>query len=180
MSLFTWVFGKLIDRVEWLFMTLYQRAEPNLSFLREPAMALELRRADRADAAACAAIVNNWIDATCWLPRAHSREKIEEMIGAGIAMREFWVAGDPVVGYLSFKAEASQIMGLYTARPGSGIGKALMDRVKVGRTWLQLWSHTANARAHAFYRREGFIEVGRKSSGEDGIPEICMEWHGDG
>ncbi len=68
-------------------------------------------------------------------------------------------------------------MGLYTARPGSGIGKALMDRVKEERLWVQLWSHAANARAHAFYRREGFVEVGRKDNGVDGIPDIRMELH---
>ena len=105
------------------------------------------------------------------------REAIEEMIHAGIPMREFWVAGDPIQGYLSFSNEESQVMGLYTARPGSGIGKALMDRVKEERLWVQLWSHAANARAHAFYRREGFVEVGRKDNGVDGIPDIRMELH---
>lgn len=143
-------------------------------------MTLETRRANSNDAAPCAAIVNDWIDAKDWLPRMHSREAIEEMIRAGISMREFWVAGDPTEGYLSFNTEESQIRGLYTARPGNGVGKVLMDRVKEGRTWLQLWSHAANTKAHAFYRREGFVEVGRKESGVDGIPEIRMEWQRDG
>ena len=67
-------------------------------------------------------------------------------------------------------------MGLYTAQPGNGVGRALMNRVKHGRTWLILWSHAANLRAHDFYRREGFVEVGQKRDGADGIPEICMEW----
>lgn len=142
-------------------------------------MTVDLRPATATDAPACARIVNNWIDRTDWLPRVHTRESIEEMIVAGIPIREFWVAGDPVVGYLSLNTDASQIMGLYTMQPGKGTGKALMDRVKQGRTWLQLWSHSANVRAHRFYRREGFVEVGRKDKGADGIPEIRMEWNGN-
>ncbi|MEL6574006.1 MAG: GNAT family N-acetyltransferase [Pseudomonadota bacterium] len=143
-------------------------------------MTIVMRRANPNDAPACAAIVNDWIDAKDWLPRQHSPQAIEEMIRAGIPMREFWVVGDPIQGYLSFNTEVNQIMGLYTALPGNGVGKALMERVKEGRDWLQLWSHAANAKAHAFYRREGFVEVGNKESGVDGIPEIRMEWHRDG
>lgn len=135
-----------------------------------------IRRATADDAAACAAIVNDWIDATDWLPRSHSRAAIAKMIAAGIPLREFWVADDPIAGYLSFNTEASQIMGLYTAQPGDGIGKCLMDRVKEGRDWMQLWSHAANLRAHDFYRREGFVEVESRQAGVDGIPEIRMEW----
>lgn len=142
-------------------------------------MGIETRLADISDAPACAAIVNDWIDATDWLPRVHTRQAIAQMIATGIPMREVWVAGDPVAGYLSFHTEAAQIMGLYTARPGAGVGKALMDRVKTGRSWVQLYSHAANTRAHAFYRREGFVETGRKDTGADGIPEIRMEWHVD-
>ena len=140
-------------------------------------MTFEIRRACSNDAAACAAIVNDWIDAMDWLPRQHSPQALEEMIRAGIPAREFWVAGDPIQGYLSFNKEVSQIMGLYTARPGHGVGKALMDQVKEGRDWLQLWSHAANTKAHAFYRREGFVEVGGKERGVDCIPETGMEWH---
>ncbi len=139
---------------------------------------MELRHASLADAEACAQIVNDWIDTTEWLPRSHTRAAIADMIRAGIPLREFWVAGDPIAGYLSFNTEASQIMGLYTARPGGGVGKALVDRVKENRSWIQLWSHTANSKAHDFYRREGFVEVERKSEGADGIPEIRMEWNG--
>ena len=67
-------------------------------------------------------------------------------------------------------------MGLYSAVPGSGVGRALMDHVKEGRDWIQLWSHAANTAAHRFYRREGFIEVEQNPKGADGIPEIRMEW----
>ena len=140
----------------------------------------ELRRASAEDAKACSKIVNDWIDGSGWLPRQHSREAIEDMIRSGIPLREFWVAGKPIQGYLSFNlsfnVEESQVMGLYTALPGTGVGKALMDRVREGRDWVQLWSHAANTKAHAFYEREGFAIVGERAAGIDGIPEVRMEW----
>ena len=95
---------------------------------------------------------------------------------SGIPLHEFWVAGKPIQGYLSFNVEESQVMGLYTALPRTSFGKALMDRVKEGRDWVQLWSHAANTKAHAFYKREGFAIVGERAAGIDGIPEIRMEW----
>lgn len=136
----------------------------------------DIRRANTDDAVACAAIVNDWIDSTEWLPRNYACEEIEDMIRSGIPSREFWVIGTPVQGYLSFNVEASQIMGLYTAQRGLGLGKALMDHVKEGRDFIQLWSHAANIKAHAFYGREGFTIVDRKDVGVDGIPEVRMEW----
>jgi len=91
-------------------------------------------------------------------------------------MREFWVIGDPVAGYLSFDREKDLIAGLYTAHPGSGAGKALVDAAKAGRRFVQLWTHEANTRAHRFYHREGFKTVARNPKGDDGIPELRMEW----
>jgi ribosomal protein S18 acetylase RimI-like enzyme len=56
------------------------------------------------------------------------------------------------------------------------LGKALLDYAKNGRTFLKLNSHAANTRAHAFYRREGFTQIGDPWLGDDGIDEITMEW----
>ena len=128
------------------------------------------------DAEACADVVNDWIDATPWMQRGPSRAEILDAIRAGIPEREFYVVGEPVAGYLSLNPETAQIMGLYVARPGRGLGKALIDRVKAGRRYLQLRSHAPNAAAHRFYAREGFTVVERDLAGHDGVPEIRMEW----
>jgi len=135
-----------------------------------------LRLAKSSDAPICAAIVNSWIDNTKWMPRIHSPDLITQMIKDGIPIREFWVIGDPVLGYLSFNVEAQQIMGLYVARPGIGLGRALLEQVKLRKSYIKLWSHSANTAAHRFYLREGFKISGEEKIGGDGIKEICFEW----
>jgi len=135
-----------------------------------------LRLAKSSDAPICAAIVNSWIDNTKWMPRIHSPDLITQMIKDGIPIREFWVIGGPVLGYLSFNVEAQQIMGLYVARPGIGLGRALLEQVKLGKSYIKLWSHSANTAAHRFYLREGFKISGEEKIGGDGIKEICFEW----
>ena len=135
-----------------------------------------LRLVKSSDAPICAAIVNSWIDNTKWMPRIHSPDLITQMIKDGIPIREFWVIGDPVLGYLSFNVEAQQIMGLYVARPGIGLGRALLEQVKLGKSYIKLWSHSANTAAHRFYLREGFKISAEEKIGGDGIKEICFEW----
>ena len=128
------------------------------------------------DASECAGIISRWIDATIWMPRRYSTEEMTKMIEEGIPFREFWVLGDPIIGYLSFNRELSQIMGLYVDFPGVGAGKLLLDKVKRGKNFIQLWSHLANTSAHRFYTREGFNKKEVNQNGEDGIPEIRFEW----
>ena len=140
---------------------------------------MSLRQADVADAGACAAIVRGWLDGLAWMPDAEkpSVEDLTGIIAEGIPQRDFWVIGEPVAGYLSFNVEEHLIAGLYTAVPGSGHGKALVDRVKEGRDFVQLWTHEPNEAAHRFYHREGFVTVERKAEGRgDGVPELRMEW----
>lgn len=139
-------------------------------------MSLEVRRATAGDAEACARIINAWIDTTPWMPRAVSAETIEQALRDGLPKREAYVAGDPVAGYLSMDPEENHIWGLYVEKPGHGVGKVLMAAAKAGRTFLKLNTHAANHEAHRFYRREGFVPVGKPWQGNDGIDEIAMEW----
>ena len=141
-------------------------------------MNLIIRSGGIEDADNCAKIVSNWISATEWMPRLYSQMQLSEMIKEAIPQREFWVVGQPIIGYLSFNVESLQVVALYTATPGKGIGKALLDKVKERYRYMHLWSHSANIGAHKFYRREGFNSVGSKKEGTDGIPEIQFEWSG--
>jgi len=138
--------------------------------------ATPIRRATAADAAACARVVHGWVSATPWMPDRFSEAELIGMLAEAIPVREVYVGGDPVVGYLSFHPETSLIAGLYVEARNGGLGKALIDHVKQGRDYLQLWTHAPNPRAHAFYQREGFVKTGETRDGDDGQVELRMEW----
>ena len=121
-------------------------------------------------------IVNDWVDRTDWMRRTVSADEITGFIAAAMPDREIWLIGEPVEGYLSLNPETGQIGALYLDNPGQGYGKALMDCAKEGRDYLQLWTHEPNAAAHRFYHREGFVTVERNPKGDDGLPEVRMEW----
>jgi GNAT superfamily N-acetyltransferase len=139
--------------------------------------AAALRRAVNADIPAIAAVVNGWIDATDWFPRVHPPEAIEGFIREAFPIREIWVIGEPVEGYLSLDGAAGRVAALYCARTGAGIGKRLLDRAKLGRTRLTLRTHRPNIAAQRFYVREGFVAVGEAvPEPPDTVPELVMEW----
>ncbi|TFL16923.1 GNAT family N-acetyltransferase [Jannaschia formosa] len=136
-----------------------------------------LRRATAEDAPACAAIVRRWLDACDWMPAGPSEAELTEIMRDGFPKREAYIAEDgEILGYLSLDPGSDHIRGLYVARPGEGVGKALVDRAKQGRDRLTLNTHMPNAAAHRFYEREGFVTLERDISGADGVAEQRMEW----
>ena len=114
---------------------------------------------------------------TKWMPNVVSIKELEIVFKKNIPLREFWVFGDPILGYLSFDKELSQIMGLYVTKRKRGIGKALVNQLKEGKNFIQLWSHLPNIEAHKFYYREGFVQTERNNSGSDGLPELKFIWN---
>lgn len=138
---------------------------------------IDPRRATTEDIPAMAGIINDWIDATGWFPRVHSRAEVEDQVHAAFPAREIWVIGAPVAGYLSVNPDLGHVTALYTARPGQGLGKALMDRAKAGRDGLFLMTHEPNLGARRFYAREGFAETARlEPEPPETVREIRMEW----
>ena len=137
-----------------------------------------LRRATVDDASACALIVDDWIEKTVEMPRLFDKNKLTEMIRNAIPMREVWVIGQPINGYISYNPDLLQISALYVIRRGEGLAKILLDQVKSDRKYLQLWSHEFNNSAHKFYKREGFQLKNSKDRGSDGVPELQFEWIG--
>ncbi|MEP4197703.1 MAG: GNAT family N-acetyltransferase [Aliishimia sp.] len=135
-----------------------------------------IRRATAQDGAACAGIIHAWLGGLDWMTQTPSHSDLVVALSEGLPMREAYVIGDPVQGYLSMEANISHIWGLYTSTQGQGLGKALMDRAKQGRNFVQLNTHVPNTRAHAFYEREGFVKVGDPWRGNDDVDEIRMEW----
>ena len=135
-----------------------------------------LRRATIDDASACASIVNDWIEKTVEMPCLFNKHELTEMISNAIPLREVWVIGQPINGYISYNTDSSQIYALYVNKKGEGHGKILLDQIKSDHKYLQLWSHEFNNSAHKFYKREGFKFKNRKDRGSDGIPELQFEW----
>ncbi len=135
-----------------------------------------LRRATIDDASAYALIVNDWIEKTVEMPHLSNKHKLTEMIRNAIPLREVWVIGQPINGYIPYNSDSSQISALYVNKKGEGHGRILLDQMKSDHKYLQLWSHEFNNSAHKFYKREGFKFKNRKDRGLDGIPELQFEW----
>ena len=137
---------------------------------------INVRKAQSENAVECAVIVNNWISKTKEMPKLFNKIELEQMIKEAIPLREVWLVCNPAKGYISLNRQTLQIMGLYKLEPGNGLGKILLDKVKLNRSYLHLWSHSFNKKAHNFYQREGFSVIGEKEKGDDGLPEIHFEW----
>lgn len=137
-----------------------------------------LRRATPADAAACAAIVQGWLESTPWVETRLTMTQLIDGFKIGIPTYEVWVEEEnkSLNGYLSYGPSDQLIRGFYTARPGAGTGKRLLNHIKKGKSYLQLWTHAPNTRAHAFYQREGFTFTDDCRAGEDGPNEWHMSW----
>lgn len=141
-----------------------------------------IRPATAADLAACAAIINDYIDATEWLPRIHSPEQLAAMFTPElIARRTVLVAEteDGVVGYLTMST-GGQVPALYLSPQarGRGIGTAMLERAKaLCPGGLTLTVFEPNHAARRFYEREGFVEVpGARRVEDEGVPILLLAW----
>ena len=116
------------------------------------------RRGSVDDASRCAEILNKWVGTTTWMPRLYSENELLKMIEEAIPFRELWVIGNPASAYVSFNNDLSQVVALYSDKPGRGYGKVLLDKVKEGREYIQLWSHSANESAIVFIIARGLSQ----------------------
>lgn len=135
-----------------------------------------IRKANISDANSCAEIVHSWVQATSWMPNRFTLAELETFIEEGMPKREIWVVGDPIFAYLSFDRPNNLIAALYSKNLGQGYGRQLINHIKSHSSFLQLWSHSFNSKAHKFYMREGFVTKEFNQLGADGIPEIRFEW----
>ena len=146
----------------------------------------QIRRAAAPDLQACAAIINDYMDSTAWLPRVIDHQAIETLYSPELLdKRIIFVADDngEVNGYLSMDHQAGFIHAIYV-RPnarGLGLGKALLDAAKQTRPQgFDLTVFEPNTNAMRFYIREGLFEIpdGRKDDTTEGVPTLLMRWQG--
>ena len=146
-----------------------------------------IRPAMANDLPACAAIINEYIDATDWLPRTLSRAEIADAFSPGLlTKRRVLVAedGGELVGYLTM-GEDGVLPAIYLAprSRGRGIGKAMIDRAKeISPGHIELTVFEPNRSAQRFYLREGFVPVpeGRNEETPEGVPTLRLRWEAAG
>lgn len=155
------------------------------SMLRTRNSGLTLRYATAADLPVCAAIINDYIDATEWLPRTMNHADVEALfVPSLLEARTLFVAEEAgvITGYLSMSNDGF-VPALYL-RPGGrgkGVGKMLLDAAKAAHPeGLELTVFERNTDALRFYEREGFHEdfSRRDTATEEGIPTLWMRWSG--
>ena len=120
------------------------------------------------------AILSDWIDATPWMPRLHTRA--EDAAFCTSLVPRAHVSGD-VDGFVAVDGE--DIPALYVAQEArrKGHGRALLDHAKSGADRLALWTFAANREALAFYAAQGFAETARTDGENDeGLPDVRLEW----
>jgi len=156
------------------------------SALQKQDGALTVRFATVSDLPVCAAIINDYIDATEWLPRTIDHKAVEDLfVPSLLESRTFFVAEEhgEILGYLSMSPDDGFVPALYL-RPGArgkGVGKALLDAAKTEHPdGLELTVFELNAGALSFYKREGFHEdpARRDDTTDEGIPTLWMRWQG--
>ena len=143
-----------------------------------------IRNARADDMANCAAIFNDWVDATPWMPRVHDHDDVVRHYREDV-YRECEVMVAEVMGTIGgFLAlsDSDFVSSLYVQDKfcGRGLGKRLLDQAKARRpAGLSLWTFVANDGARRFYAREGFREV-RRTDGdnEEQLPDVLLHWSG--
>jgi ribosomal protein S18 acetylase RimI-like enzyme len=143
---------------------------------------ITMRAARSQDLAVCAGILNDWIDATNWMPRVHSHEAVVgHYQNEVMAKRQTIVAVDAtrVCGFVTMTKDGF-VTALYVeeASRNQGIGGLLLQRVKRELSpHVNLYTFEANTAAQAFYARHGFVEINRTTGdNEENLPDILLEW----
>lgn len=145
-------------------------------------VAITLRNARSQDMVVCAGILNDWIDATDWMPRVHTHEDVVKHYQNEVATRRqtlVAVDGARVRGFVTMSKDGF-VTALYVekASRNQGIGGMLLERAKRELSpEVNLYTFQANEQARAFYQRHGFTEINRTTGdNEESLPDILMEW----
>ena len=123
--------------------------------------------------------LSDWIDATPWMPRIHTRDEDFGFCRKLIETTEVWVA-NPSSGFGFLARHGNSIDALYLSPElrRQGWGTALLDAIRQDRDALTLWTFQANRAAVAFYKAQGFqiSDVTDGSGNAEKQPDYFMTW----
>jgi ribosomal protein S18 acetylase RimI-like enzyme len=139
-----------------------------------------LTDADRRDVTVLARLIGDWVREADWMPVLHTRAEDEGFVAGLLVSHAVRVArgGAVPLGFLARQGGRVQALHVAAEARGRGIGRALLGEVKAVEPVVDLWTFQANARALAFYRREGFREAERTdgSGTDEGLPDVRLIW----
>lgn len=138
----------------------------------------ELRAALPADIPCCARLLQDWLEATEWMPVLHSLEEtewwMEQVVFATCAVRI--VGASEAKGFLALRE--GEILQLILAPEirGQGLGARLVDwAASQSPGGLSLWCFQANTGARRFYAREGFTPARcTENENAEGLPDMLL------
>jgi ribosomal protein S18 acetylase RimI-like enzyme len=146
-------------------------------------MKIEMKHASVDDMGVCARILNDWIDATTWMPRVHSHEDVADHYRNVVFRGRTVIVGNRsghISGFVVVDDQQKFVTALYVegSSRGQGIGGHLIETAKSHLAdEVNLWTFVANEPAQKFYKKHGFSEV-RRTDGdnEEHLPDILMRW----
>lgn len=153
---------------------------------------LTVRPATPEDAPACAEVftASRRAAGTAFPPPLHTAEEDRAFVARRVRDSEVWVAAlaaddgsraDRVVGHLDLDGDWVHSLYVDPRAQRRGVGAALLDLAKARRPdGFGLWVFVSNARARAFYRRHGLVELETTdgSANEEKAPDVRMVWPG--
>ncbi|MCE3290043.1 MAG: family N-acetyltransferase [Caulobacter sp.] len=139
---------------------------------------MTLRRAVLADAPAIAAVYR----LSAWHPHIHTPEEdVAFFSGRMLPEQTVWVVEDGQGVVVAFAAAQGDFLNHLFVHPdaqGMGHGSRLLEHVRGGLDFLQLWTFQGNVRARAFYEAHDFAaaEFTDGEGNEEKLPDVRYEW----
>lgn len=80
-----------------------------------------------------------------------------------------------IIGFIATHEDRIGALFVAPEAQGRGVGRRLIEHAQAGRAKLQLGVYEANHAARAFYRRCGFVQIGRSEHDDEGRALAVLE-----